>query len=206
MTSLPRVCCVTVPLVMIGILGLTACGPGVQVLEQQQRQLNATQQLIDENRRLIEAERDRLAQQQQRAYEELQEENRRLALAESEKDRLARERQRAYEELQAENRRLVLAEQERLDREWQRAQDQLSNTGDTLTQPGFLATGAGDCRHTPPRCGYDAHGSGALSRKSLRRRRPARRLPLRGLVRFPLRSRTQPGHPRTADRRDLPGL
>ena len=135
MTSPPRAYCVAVLLAMIGILGMTACGPGVQVLEQQQRQLNATQQLIDENRRLIEAERDRLAQQQQRAYEELQDENRRLALAEAEKDRLAREKQRAYEELQEENRRLVAAEQERLAREWQRAQDQPSDTADTLTQP-----------------------------------------------------------------------
>ena len=90
MPSMPRSYCVTVPLAVVVILGMIACGPRTQVLEQQQRQINATQKLIEENRLLIQAEKDRLAQQQQRAHEERLEEERRLVLAEQE--RLARER------------------------------------------------------------------------------------------------------------------
>ncbi len=37
-----------------------ACGPGAQVLEQQRRQIQANQQLIAENRRLLQAEKDRV--------------------------------------------------------------------------------------------------------------------------------------------------
>ena len=135
MTSMPRSYCTAVPLTTIVILGIIACGPGSQVLEQQRHQINANQQLIEENRRLIKTEKDRRAQQQQRAYEALEEENRRLILAEAKKDDLAQQQQRAYEALEEENRRLILAEQDRLAGERQSAQDQQSDTADTLTQP-----------------------------------------------------------------------
>ena len=108
MTSLPRPYSVTALLIL---LGMAACGPGAQVLEQQQRQIAENQRILNENRRRIQAERDRVAQQQQRAYEELQEENRRL----------------------------IIAEQERLDRERQRAQDQQADTADTLFVTHALA-------------------------------------------------------------------
>lgn len=111
MISLPRPYSVTVLLALVMLLGITACGPGAQVLEQQQRQIVENQRLLNENRRRIQAERDRAAQQQQRAYEELLEENRRL----------------------------IIAEQERLDRERQRAQDQQANTTGTLFVTHALA-------------------------------------------------------------------
>ncbi len=59
---------VSMPLALIGLLGITACGPGAQVLEQQRRQIAEKQQLIKETRRRIQAERDRVVPHQQRAY------------------------------------------------------------------------------------------------------------------------------------------
>lgn len=87
---------VTIPLALLVLFGITACGPGAQVLEQQQRQITENQRVLNENRRLIQSEKNRIAQQQQPTPEELLEENRLLMLAQEE--RLARERQHAQDQ------------------------------------------------------------------------------------------------------------
>ena len=87
---------VTVSLALIILLGITACGPGAQVLEQQQRQIAENQRVLNENRQRIQAEKNRIVQQQQPTPEELLEENRLLIIAQEE--RLARERQRAQDQ------------------------------------------------------------------------------------------------------------
>ncbi len=102
---------VTIPLALLVLFGITACGPGAQVLEQQQRQITENQRVLNENRRLIQSEKNRIAQQQQPTPEELLEENRLL----------------------------MLAQEERLARERQRAQDQQANTTDTLFVTHALA-------------------------------------------------------------------
>ena len=111
MTPFPRPYLVTIPLALVVLLGITACGPGAQVLEQQQRQITENQRVLNENRQRIQAEKDRRAQQQQPTPEELLEENRLL----------------------------IIAEQERLDRERQHAQDQQPDTAAALFAAYALA-------------------------------------------------------------------